>query len=57
MTQTTLHQPTLQAVADFIRKHTVDIAGNIVPRKKGYVIPTFDYELLKAIEGGDIGDR
>lgn len=52
-----LHQPTLEAVAEFIRKHRVDIDGQIVPRKKGEVIPTYDYELIRAIQGRHIEDR
>jgi hypothetical protein len=53
----TLDQPTLEAVAEFIRKHRVDIAGAIVPRKKGEIVPTYDYKLIEAIQGGNIGDR
>ena len=48
---------TLEAVAEFIRKHRVDIAGSIVRRKRGEVIPTYDYKLIEAIQGGHIEGR
>lgn len=50
------HRQTLDAVAEFIRKHRVDIAGAIVPRKNE-IIPTYDVKLIEAIRGGNIYDR
>lgn len=56
-TESIYDEATLQAVADFIRKHRVDISGAILRRKTGEIIPTYDYKLIEAILGGNIYDR
>lgn len=57
MDRSKLDQNTLQAVADFIRKHRVDVSGAVIRRKNGEVIPTYDYKLIEAIEGSNLYDR